>query len=48
MATYSLGLTVKVHGSYVKNATTEAPMELEFIKIETTAARILRVWKRHT
>ena len=48
MATYILGLSVKVHGSYLKKATTEAPMELEFTKIEPTAARTLRVWKRHT
>ena len=47
MATYFLGLSVKVHGSYLKKATTEAPMELEFTKIEPTAARTLRVWKRH-
>ena len=43
MATYFLGLTVKVHGSYVKKATTEAPMELEFTKIEAPAASTLRV-----
>ena len=30
MAASFLGLTVKVHGSYVKKATTEGPMELEF------------------
>ena len=43
-----LSLPVKVHGSYVKKATTEAPMEVLFTKIEATAARTLRVWKRHT
>ena len=43
MATYFLGLTVNVHGSYVKKATTEAPMEHEFSKFETIAARTLRV-----
>ena len=48
MATSFLGLTVKVHGSYVKKATGEAPMELEFTKFETIAARTLRVWKGHT
>ena len=39
---------MKVHGSYVKKATTEAPMDVLFTKIEATAARTLRVWKRHT
>ena len=43
-----LSLTVKVHGSYVKKATTEAPMDVLFTKIEAAAARTLRVWKRHT